>query len=139
MDIKIKNYYFLIAGVLALLFAVTHVWNGQSAVLPTLFVNNLAVDTRIIISYVWHIITAENIVFGIVFIILSVQSERSKNRFAAWMIVSFLLVRLLVILSVTAYYDVSALTDTFIDSIAILIYVAFIILGIRMEKFERGC
>lgn len=139
MDIRIKNYYFLIAGVLALLFAVTHVWNGQSAVLPTLFVNNLAVDTRIIISYVWHIITAENMVFGIVFIILSVQSERSKNGFAAWMIVSFLLVRLLVILSVTAYYDVSALTDTFIDSIAILIYVAFIILGIRMEKFERAC
>ncbi|CAG7643512.1 hypothetical protein ACFQI7_10265 [Paenibacillus allorhizosphaerae] len=132
-DIKIKNYYYLIAGVLAILFAITHAWNGQSAVLPKLFVNDIAMDTRIIFRYVWHIITAENLVFGVVFIILSFQSERSKIRSAAWMIVLLLLVRLMVILGVTAFYDVSALTDTLIDSIAILIYVAFIILGIKKE------
>lgn len=136
MDVKIKNYYYLIAGVLAILFAVTHAWNGQSAVLPMLLVNDIAMDTRIVFRYVWHIITAENLIFGIVFIILSFQSERSKIRSAAWIIVSLLLVRLIVILGVTAYYDVSALTDTLIDSIAILIYVAFIILGIRMKKKE---
>ncbi|NKI20471.1 hypothetical protein HFN20_04365 [Paenibacillus dendritiformis] len=135
---KIKNYYYLIAGVLAILFAVTHAWNGQSAVLPMLLVNDIAMDTRIVFRYVWHIITAENLIFGIVFIILSFQSERSKIRSAAWIIVSLLLVRLIVILGVTAYYDVSALTDTLIDSIAILIYVAFIILGIRMKKKEFG-
>lgn len=138
MDVKIKNYYYLIAGVLAILFAVTHAWNGQSAVLPMLLVNDIAMDTRIVFRYVWHIITAENLIFGIVFIILSFQSERSKIRSAAWIIVSLLLVRLIVILGVTAYYDVSALTDTLIDSIAILIYVAFIILGIRMKKKEFG-
>ncbi|BFH70994.1 hypothetical protein J27TS7_46620 [Paenibacillus dendritiformis] len=138
MDVKIKNYYYLIAGVLAILFAVTHAWNGQSAVLPMLLVNDIAMDTRIVFRYVWHIITAENLIFGIVFIILSFQSERSKIRSAAWIIVSLLLVRLIVILGVTAYYDVSALTDTLIDSIAILIYVAFIILGIRMKKKELG-
>lgn len=138
MDVKIKNYYYLIAGVLAILFAVTHAWNGQSAVLPMLLVNDIAMDTRIVFRYVWHIITAENLIFGIVFIILSFQSERSKIRSAAWIIVSLLLVRLIVILGVTAYYDVSALTDTLIDSIAILIYVAFIILGIRTKKKEFG-
>lgn len=138
MDVKIKNYYYLIAGVLAILFAVTHAWNGQSAVLPMLLVNDIAMDTRIVFRYVWHIITAENLIFGIVFIILSFQSERSKIRSAAWIIVSLLLVRLIVILGVTAFYDVSALTDTLIDSIAILIYVAFIILGIRMKKKEFG-
>ncbi|GGF84578.1 hypothetical protein GCM10010913_02550 [Paenibacillus aceti] len=86
------------------------------------------------LTYVWHIITAENLVFGIVLIILSFQSEKSKIRFAAWMIVSLLLIRLMVILSVTAFYDVSALTNTLIDSIAILIYAAFIILGTRIKK-----
>ncbi|OMD50410.1 hypothetical protein BSK56_06905 [Paenibacillus borealis] len=135
---KIKNYYYLIDGVLAILFAVTHAWNGQSVVLPTLFVNDIAMDTRIIFRYVWHIITAENLIFGIVFIILSFQSERSKIRSAAWTIALLLLVRLMVILGVTAFYDVSALTDTLIDSIAILIYVAFIILGIRMKGKEFG-
>ncbi|GIP17491.1 hypothetical protein J40TS1_31330 [Paenibacillus montaniterrae] len=134
MDIRIKNYYCMIAGVLAILFAITHAWNGQSAVLPTLLVNDISLDTQVTFTYVWHIITAENLVFGIVFIILSFLSEKAKIRFAAWMIVSLLLVRLMVILSVTAYYDVSALTNTLIDSFAILIYAAFIILGTRIKK-----
>lgn len=38
------------------------------------------------------------------------------------------------ILGVTALLDVSGLTDTLIDSIAIVIYVALIILGTRMKK-----
>lgn len=63
MDIRIKNYYCLIAGVLAILFAIPHVLNGQSAVLPTL-VTDIALDTRITFTYVRHIITAENLVFG---------------------------------------------------------------------------
>lgn len=138
MDIKIKNYYYLIAGVLAILFAVTHAWNGQSAVLPKLFANDIAMDQQIMFRYVWHIITAENLVFGIVFLILSFQSERSKIRSTAWTIALLLLVRLMVILGITVFYDVSALTDTLIDSIAILIYVAFIILGTKMKRKEHG-
>lgn len=69
MDIKINNYYYLMAGVLAILFAVTHAWNGQYVVLPTLVVTDMLMDTQIIFKYVWHIITAENLVFGIVFMI----------------------------------------------------------------------
>lgn len=135
---KIRNYYYLIAGVLAMLFAFTHAWNGQSTVLPILDLNDVAMDTNIIFRYVWHIITAENLVFGIVFIILSYQRERSKNRPVALMIVSVLLVRLTVILGVTAFYDASALTDTLIDSVAILVYIVLICLGIRMKNNDFG-
>ncbi|GHI00044.1 hypothetical protein [Neobacillus kokaensis] len=135
---KVKNFYYLIAGVLAILFAVTHVWNGQSAVLPTLDISAISMDTRTVFTYVWHIITAENLVFGIAFIFMSFQSERSKIRFAAWMITSILIVRLMVILGVTALLDVSALTDTFLDSVAIVIYVALIILGTTMKKKQSG-
>lgn len=134
MDMKIRNFYYLIAGILAILFAFTHAWNGQSAVLPTLHVSAIAADTRTVFTYVWHIITAENLVFGGVLILMSFQSEPSKTQIAAWTIVSLLIVRLLVILSITAFHNVSALTDTLIDSIAIVIYVAFIILGIKMKK-----
>ncbi|MCJ8012240.1 hypothetical protein MUG84_10900 [Paenibacillus sp. KQZ6P-2] len=133
MDIKVRNFYYLIAGILAILFAVTHAWNGQSAVLPTLHVSAIAMDTQTVFMYVWHIITAENLVFGIVFILMSFQSERSKILFAAWMIVSLLIVRLMVILGISAFQDVSALTDTLIDSIATVIYVTFIILGIKKK------
>lgn len=135
---KIRNYYYLIAGVLAMLFAFTHAWNGQSTVLPILDVNDVPLDTNIIFSYVWHIITAENLVFGIVFFILSLQRERSKIKPVAILIVSLLLVRWTVLLGVTAFYDVSVLTDTLIDSVAILVYVSLILLGIRMKNNDFG-
>ncbi|WP_314586853.1 hypothetical protein [Paenibacillus terrigena] len=139
MTIKVRNYYYLIAGVLAVLFAFTHAWNGQSAVLPTLDISLISVDTQTVFTYVWHIITAENLVFGIAFIFMSFQSKQSKIRFAAWMIATILIVRLMVILGVTAVVDVSGLMNTFIDSIAIVIYVAIIMLGTRIEKKQyRG-
>lgn len=138
MGIKVSNFYYLIAGIFAVLFAATHAWNGQSAVLPELEVGALTMGTRTVFMYVWHIITAENLVFGIVFILMSFQADRSKVRFAAWMIVSLLIVRLVVILGVTAFQDASSLTDTLIDSIAIVLYVAFIILGIRMKPKKAG-
>lgn len=134
-NIKIKNFYFMTAGILAILFAATHAWNGQSAVLPVLDTGGIGTDTRIVFTYVWHIITAENLVFGIAFVIMSFQRERSKVRFAAWMIVSLLIVRLTVILGTTAFQDISALSDTFIDSIAIVIYVALIVIGIRRKSY----
>lgn len=136
--IKVRNFYYLITGVLAMLFAVTHAWNGHFAVLPTLDIRAMSMDTRTVFTYVWHIITAENLVFGIAFIYMSFQSDRSKIRFAAWMITAILIVRLMVILGVTALLDVSALKNTFIDSIAIVIYVALIILGTTMKKKQAG-
>lgn len=138
MNIKVRNFYYLIAGVLAILFAVTHAWNGQSAVLPTLDIMTISTDTRTVFTYVWHIITVENLVFGIAFIFMSFQSERSKVRFAAWMIAAILIVRLVVILGVIVLLNVSALSDTFIDSIAIVIYVALIILGTTMKQKQSG-
>ncbi|MET3545097.1 putative membrane protein [Paenibacillus favisporus] len=138
MGIKVSNFYYLIAGIFALLFAATHAWNGQSAVLPELQIGAITMGTRTVFMCVWHIITAENLVFGVMFIWMSFQSDRSKVRFVAWMIVSLLIVRLMVILGVTAFQDASSLTDTLIDSIAIVIYVAFIILGIRMKPKKAG-
>lgn len=136
INIKVRNFYYLIAGALAILFAFTHAWNGQSAsaVLPALDIRAMSKDTQTVFTYVWHIITAENLVFGIAFIFMSIQSEQSKTRFAAWMITAILIVRLIVILGVTALLDVSALMNTFIDLVAIVIYVALIILGTTMKK-----
>ena len=134
MNIKVRNLYYLIAGVLAILFAFTHAWNGHSAVLPELDVEIISIGTQTIFTYVWHIITVENLIFGIAFIFMSFQTDQSKTRFSAWLIVAILSVRLMVILGVTAIFDVSGLKDTLIDSIAILIYITLIILGTRMKK-----
>lgn len=117
-----------------MLFAFTHVWNGQSTVLPTLDNRVMPMDTQIVFTYVWHIITVENLIIGAAFIIMSVQREQSKSRFAAWMIVLILVFRLLVILGTTLLYDTSAIVNTLVDSAAIVIYVALIILGIKMKN-----
>jgi len=138
INIKVRNYYYLIVGVLTILSAATHAWNGQYVVLATNDIMAMSMDTRTVFTYVWHIITAENLVFGIAFIFMSYQSEQSKVHFAAWMIVAILVVRLMVILGVTAILDVSGLTDTLIDSIAIVIYVTLIILGITMKKKQTA-
>ena len=138
INIKVRNFYYLIVGILSILFAVTHAWNGQYVVLATKDIMEMSMDTRTIFTYVWHIITVENLVFGIAFIFMSFQSEQSKVRFAAWMIVAILVVRLMVILGVTAIIDVSALMDTLIDSIAIVIYVALIILGTTRKKKQTA-
>ncbi|ANE45853.1 hypothetical protein SY83_05520 [Paenibacillus swuensis] len=135
---KVRNIYYFIAGILALLFAVTHAWNGQSAVLPSLQNHGIMMDTRIVFIYVWHIITAENLVFGIMFIMMSLQSMQSNIRFAAWIFVWLLMVRLLTVVGITAYYDISALTGTLIDSIAIVIYVILIIFGIYTKRKSSG-
>ncbi|MFX3634033.1 MAG: hypothetical protein ACE3L7_27125 [Candidatus Pristimantibacillus sp.] len=134
MKLKIRNYYYLIAGVLALLFAYTHAWNGHSSVLPNLDIGGITTDTQTVFTYVWHIITAENLVFGIAFIFMSFQGEQSMNQYVAWIIVAMLCVRLMVIFGVTAMLDVTALTDTLLDSVAIVIYVALIVLGARIKK-----
>lgn len=132
--IKIKNVYYLIAGVLAILFAITHGYSGQSTVLLTSDVQAMSTDIQTVFTYVWHIITVENLIFGLAFFFMAFQSEQSKVRFAAWLIVAILVVRLMVIVGVTALLNASTLTDTILDSIAIVIYVALIILGTTLKK-----
>src|SRR5699024_12062653 len=96
--------------------------NSQDTVLLTSEVQAMSTDVHTIFTYVWHIITVENLIFGIVFFLMAFQSEQSSARLIAWVIAAILIVRLLVILGVTALLNASALSDTLIDSIAIVIY-----------------
>ena len=133
----IKNYYYLIAGILAILFSISHAWNGQSVVLPTLNVEKITIDTRTIFFYVWHIITAENMLFGIAFIVMAFHKDLSKVRFTAWMIALLMMVRFVVIVGGTLLYDASGLKNVLVDSIAIVVYVSIIILGIKVNKSKN--
>ena len=133
----IKNHYYLIAGILAILFSISHAWNGQSVVLPTLNVEKITIDTRTIFFYVWHIITAENMLFGIAFIVMAFHKDLSKVRFTAWMIALLMMVRFVVIVGGTLLYDASGLKNVLVDSIAIVVYVSIIILGIKVNKSKN--
>src|SRR5699024_8732079 len=119
---------------LAVLFAFTHAYNGQSTELLTPEFHAMSTDVQTIFTCVWHIITVENLILGIVFFIMSFHSDLSSVRLVAWVIAAILIVRLLVIIGVTALLNASALLDTLLESIAIVIYVTLIILGTTMKK-----
>lgn len=135
--ILVKNYYYLIAGILAILFSITHAWNGQAMVLPALQVDGITTDTKTVFFYVWHIITAENMLFGFAFIFMSMQNDLSKVRFGAWLIAIVMVVRWIVIAGATLWHNASGLNSIVMDSIAILIYVSLIIAGTRKKTVIR--
>jgi hypothetical protein len=129
----IKNYYYFVTGVLAILFAYTHSLNGQVSVLPMLNIPSVNIATQSTFIYVWHIITAENIIFGLALLIMSVQKEMSKVKFTAYTITIIMLARLTVIIAGTVLHNPSELNLTLTDSIAIIFYVALILLGTRVK------
>jgi hypothetical protein len=57
------NIFYLIVGILCVLFAFTHTLNGLDNSLQVL--NTVGIDngTRTVFTYIWHIIGIENLVF----------------------------------------------------------------------------
>ena len=131
------NYYYLVAGFLALLFSITHELNGQRALIPALYAGELDINTVTTFKYIWHIITAENSVFGIAFIIMAFYKEMEKVKFTAWMICAILVIRLLVIITTTLAMTGGQLGNLVIDIIAILVYTTIILLGTRVKTKSK--
>ena len=134
----IKNYYYLVVGILAILSSIALAWNGQTNILPSLNVDTITAETKTIFFYVWHINTAENMLFGVAFLFMSVHKDLSKVRFTAWIIAGVMIVRGIVMVGGTLLYDASGLTNTLVDSIVFVIYVSFILLGIRVKDKQIG-
>ena len=127
------NYYFLIVGILSILFSVTHAWNGQTIVLTIVDSSNFDLSTKITINYVWHILTAENFIFGAAFLIMTFYKDISKIKFAAWIIAVIMIARWGVIFGFTIIKNKNGLIDTLTDLIVIIIFVGLIILGTRRK------
>ncbi|MEI6089928.1 MAG: hypothetical protein WCR42_05725 [bacterium] len=132
--LRVKNYYYLIAGVLAILFSFTHAWNGQTAVLP--IINGTIIDaaTKTTMFYVWHIITTENFIFGVAFIIMAFYKDLSKVRFAAGMIAVIMISRWGVIFGSTLSQNINDLSSNLMDLIVIVFYAGLILLGTRVKN-----
>ncbi|CAN1211314.1 DUF2127 domain-containing protein [Tumidithrix helvetica PCC 7403] len=134
----IKNYYYLIVGILSILFAFTHAWNGQTTVLPIVNGSNIDLATQTTICYIWHILTTENFIFGVSFLVMAFYKDLSKVKFTAWMIAIIIIARWGVIFGSTLSKNINSLTETLSDSIAIIIYVGLILLGTRIKDKISG-
>jgi hypothetical protein len=134
----IKNYYYLIVGILSILFSFTHAWNGQTTVLPIINASNIDLATQTTIFYVWHILTVENFIFGVSFLAMAFYKDLSKVKLTAWFIAVIMIARWGVIFGSTLFKNINGLTDTLSDLIVIIIYVGLIILGTRQKDKIQG-
>jgi uncharacterized membrane protein len=129
----IKNYFYLIAGILAILFSFTHAWNGQISILPLVEKSSLDLNMKTTFFYVWHIITSENLVFGIAFLIMAFYKELSHVRFTALVISAIMVIRFFVIIGSTLFKNPTAVIGSLVDAVAIIIYTGLIILGATIK------
>lgn len=129
----VKNYFYLIVGILCVLFAVTQTLNGLQTMLPILHGSNIDNSTMTVFTYQWHIISAENVVFGIALIIMAFQKNIAKVKVAAWVIAAILFVRGVVTTLVTVLLGISNVMNLLTSTIAISVLVVLLLLGARIK------
>ncbi len=134
----IKNYYYFVVGILCVLFAFTHWWNGHAVVLKVFETNPIDINTKTVFHYVWDIITAENLIFGTILLFMSFYKDLIKVRFVAYLIAIILVARWIVILFYTMYYNQGSVSQIIPDTIAILIVVGLLFLGSRLKSKDAN-
>lgn len=129
----VKNYYYLAVGVLCILFAVTHTVNGVNTTLEAL--ENSVIDDSVTtaFTYVWHIIGVENLVFGIALVIMAFQKNLLKVRFAAWLIITILALRWIVISTFTLMNTNTEIIQILPDTVAIIVVITLLVIGTRVR------
>lgn len=133
----VKNYFYLIVGVLCILFAFTHTTYGTSAVLPALANSGMENNLVTTFTYVWHIIGVENLVLGIALIIMAFSKNLSKVTFTAWLIIVILSVRWITITGFTLAGG-SSMKQIIPDTVAMFLLIALLVLGTRTRLKAKG-
>ena len=134
---KIRNYYFLIVGILSVLFSVSHGWFGETTLLPLIESSNLDLSTRTAFFYTWHMSTAENFIFGIVFFIMAFYKDVTKLKFTVWLIVSIVVIRYAVFFVSTWIKNKSGINEAIPELVILIIYVVLILMGISRRKLKK--
>ncbi len=129
----IKNYFYLIVGVLCLLFAVTHTLNGVATSLQILDNSVIDNNTKVVFTYGWHIIGIENLVFGVALLIMAFQKKMSEVKFVAWLIIVILVMRWGVITLFTLLNNSGSVMQLLPDTTAIFVVILLLFLGTKVK------
>ncbi len=130
----IRNYFYLIVGLLCILFAVTHTLNGVETSLSSLENAQIENNTKVAFTYVWHIIGVENLVFGIALLIMAFRKNLLIVKFTAWLIIVILALRWIVITYFTALNNIVNFKQLIPDTIAILVVIILLLLGTKVKE-----
>ena len=134
---SVTNYYYLVVGILSILFSFTHAQNGKTNVLPVIDRSSVDLSTKTTVFYVWHVITVENFIIGISFLGMAFYKDLSKVKFTAWFIISMMIARWGVIFRSTLLKNKTELKSVVPDLVAILLYNGLILLGIRKKTVTK--
>jgi len=129
----VKNYFYLIVGVLCVLFAVTHTLNGIAINLQILSDSVIENSAKVAFTYVWHIIGIENLVFGIALFIMAFQKNLSRVKFTTWLIIMILAIRWIVISVFTLSNSISNVMQLIPDTVAIFVVIALLLFGTKVK------
>lgn len=129
----VRNYYYLIVGLLCVLFAITHTLNGITTTLPILDNSEIENNTKIVFTYVWHIIGIENFVLGIFLLIMAFMKNASKVKFTSWLIIAILSMRWIVITYFTLLNSLSSIKQLIPDTVAIFVIIILLFLGTKVK------
>ena len=129
----IKNYYYFIVGILSILSSFSLVWRGQSSFMPLTNASNIDIASKTTIVHIWQIITAENLIFGVALIVMSVYKDVKEVKFTAWVIAIIMFARLAVIIASTLFKNENGVADTLTESLVLLVFVGLIILGVKKK------
>ena len=123
------NIIYLIVGIFNLLSAFTQTRDGLKNALNIL--NNSEIDngTKIVLTYVWHIVGIENLVIGIALLIMAFIKVKENVKFTAWVIIAILIARLIVTPIFTFMKSKSGLFDILIDTIALIGMIILLFFG----------
>ena len=127
-----RNYYYLAVGLLCLLFAVSHTWNGLENVLPIMGGSFLGDGIQTDFSYLWHMIGAENFIFGIALAIMAFQRDTEKVRFTAWVIAAIIFARWIALTFTTVAIG-GNITILLVDTVAMVTLIVLLVLGTRVK------
>lgn len=130
----VRNYFYLIIGLLCVLFAVTHTLNGMATTLPNLNNAEFENNAKVAFTYVWHIIGIENLVFGIALLIMAFQKNLLKVKFTAWLIIVILAMRWIVITYFTVLNNNGNFKQLIPDTIAIFVVIILLLLGTKVKN-----
>ena len=130
----IRNYFYLVVGVLCLLSAVTHEMNGFTTLFPALSNTNIDAESRVTFNYLWHIIATENIVMGVALVLIALCKNDNAGKYIAQFVMALLAVRWASIAFSTLTADWANFTKILPESIIMWVLILVLWLGTRKKE-----
>lgn len=131
---RVRNIYFLIAGLFFWLFALGHAAFGAEHVLGFSMASALDISVKTAIFYSWHTPTVENVIFGVFFMFMAFVNDQRRMTVAAELIFVVTVGRLLVYLGSNFYLNPQGVASV-VPTIVIMIFIfGLLLMGIRKSR-----